>query len=183
MEILINTERLVLRQFRVEDAAALNRIANREYVLKWMPDWKSSVEDSEKQIQWFITQYPLATKEAALVALAITLDGEVIGMTGVGNKAALDNELEVAYFIAEEYAGNGYISEAVRAATRWAFASLGMDYLIAIVQTENLPSQRVVEKCGFEKIDERMILDDGQTEEKLFYYYRLYNSHTQMAAR
>ena len=51
-----------------------------------------------------------------------------------------------------------------------------MDYLIATVQMENQPSQRVAEKCGFEKIDARWLLDDGQTEEKLFYYYRRYKT-------
>jgi len=176
MSIRIETERLLLRQFRVEDAPALNRIANSEYVLKWMPDWKSAVEDTENQIKWFVSQYPLANKTTALVVFAITLDGTLIGMTGVGNKEALENELEVAYFISEEHSGNGYISEAVSAVTKWAFANLGMDYLIAIVQTENVLSQRVAEKCGFEKIDTRMILDDGQAEEKLFNYYRLYNA-------
>ena len=176
MGISINTERLMLRPFRIEDAAAVNRIANSEYVLKWMPDWKSTVEDTENQIKWFISQYPLASKTTALVVFAIELDGEVIGMTGVGNKAALDNELEVAYFIDEKYVGNGYASEAVSASTKWALENFGMDYLIAIVQTENVPSKRVAEKCGFEKIDTRMILDDGQAEEKLFNYYRLYNA-------
>ena len=175
MNFTIKTERLTLRPFLIEDAAALNRIANSEYVLKWMPDWKSTVEDTENQIRWFVSQYVLASKTTALVVFAIELDGTLIGMTGVGNKAAIDNEIEVAYFIAEMYVGNGYASEAVSAVTRWAFENLYMDYLIAIVQTENTPSQRVVENCGFERIDTRMILDDGQTEEKLFHYYRLYN--------
>jgi RimJ/RimL family protein N-acetyltransferase len=50
-----------------------------------------------------------------------------------------------------------------------------MDYLIAIVELDNYPSQRVVEKCGFRKIETRMILNSGESEEKPFFYYRLYN--------
>jgi len=34
---------------------------------------------------------------------------------------------------------------------------------------------RVVEKCGFTKLDTRMLINDGDTERKPFYYYRLYN--------
>jgi len=53
--------------------------------------------------------------------------------------------------------------------------TLHLDYLIAIVETDNDPSQRVVAKCGFQKVDTRMILNSGETEEKPFYYH-LYNS-------
>ena len=34
-------------------------------------------------------------------------------------------------------------------------------------------SQRIVEKCGFTKRKTLMILNAGETEEKLFSYYRL----------
>jgi RimJ/RimL family protein N-acetyltransferase len=59
--------------------------------------------------------------------------------------------------------------------SQWALGTLGLEYLIAIVETDNFPSQRVVEKCGFTKLETKMILNSGETEEKPFYYYRLYN--------
>lgn len=48
------------------------------------------------------------------------------------------------------------------------------DYLIAIVEPDNIPSQKVVERCGFRKIETRMLVNGGETEEKPFFYYRLY---------
>lgn len=57
----------------------------------------------------------------------------------------------------------------------WTFINLKLDYLIAIVETDNIPSQMVVEKCGFTKINTKMILNSGDKEEKPFYYYRIYN--------
>ncbi|MEM5770016.1 MAG: GNAT family N-acetyltransferase, partial [Bacillota bacterium] len=122
----------------------------------------------------FISQQGKACKTVARVMFAVTLRGRVIGMAGIGNKEEVDNEIETAYFISEEYAGQGYTSEAVAAVSQWALQSLGLDYLIAIVETDNIASQRVVEKCGFRKIDCRMILNSGEQEEKPFYYYRLY---------
>ncbi|KJZ95286.1 acetyltransferase, GNAT family [Clostridium sp. IBUN62F] len=59
--------------------------------------------------------------------------------------------------------------------TEWAFTNLKLDYLIAIVETDNIPSKRVIEKCGFTKMNTKMILNSGDTEEKPFYYYRIYN--------
>ena len=53
MPIQIETERLVLRQFKQEDANELHNICNQEYVLKWMPDWGVSVESLKEGIKWF----------------------------------------------------------------------------------------------------------------------------------
>jgi len=151
MNFNIETERLILRPFRVEDAPGLNSIANEEYILKWMPDWESTLEDTENLIRYFISVYPKANSLTARVMFAVLLNDSVIGMVGIGNKKEVDNEIEIAYFISEAYAGNGYILEAAHAVSRWALRSLKMNYLIAIVETDNYPSQRIVEKCGFEK--------------------------------
>ena len=141
-----------------------------------MPDWRSSVEDTEELITYFISQYPLANNLTARVMFAVVLDGAMIGMVGIGNKKEVNNEIEIAYFISEAYAGKGYISEAAKAVSCWALHNLKMDYLIAIVEINNFPSQRVVEKCGFQKIDTRMILNSGDKQEKPFFYYRLYGA-------
>lgn len=176
MNFVIHTERLTLRPFQVEDASALNSIANQAYILKWMPDWESNIEDTKNLIKWFVSQYPLVSKSTARVMFAVELHGSIIGMVGIGNKEEVDNEIEIAYFISEAQAGKGYISEAAKAVSRWALDTLKMDYLIAIVETDNYPSQRVVEKCGFQKINTRMILNSGESVEKPFFYYRLYNT-------
>lgn len=176
MDFIIQTKRLLLRPFTVEDAPALHRISNEPYVLRWMPDWEMPEEQMQRLIRYFVSQQEKACKTEARVMLAVTLEGRVIGMAGIGNKEEVDNEIETAYFISGEYAGQGYISEAVAAVSEWALQNLGLDYLIAIVETDNPASQRVVEKCGFSKIDCRMILNSGEQEEKPFYYYRLYPS-------
>lgn len=177
MSIYIETERLILREFVVADAVEIHKICNEEYVLKWMQDWKSSVDNMKDWIQWVNTEYTKATKETARIMLAVTLktNGSIVGMVGIGNKEEVDNEIEVAYFISEKFSNNGYISEATRAIIKWAFYNLELDYLIAIVELDNFSSQRVIEKCGFIKNETRMILNSGESEEKPFYYYRLYN--------
>lgn len=177
MNIYIETERLILRQFNVKDAEELHSICNQPYILKWMPDWESSVEQIEKLISWIEDQYSKATKDTARIVLAITLktNAKLIGMIGIGNKEEVNNEIEIAYFISEEYCNNGYVTEAAKAMTEWAFSNLKLDYLMAIVELDNIPSQRVVEKCGFTKLETKMILNSGEVEEKPFYYYRIYN--------
>ena len=177
MNIYIETERLVLRQFNLDDAKELNSICNQPYVLKWMPDWKSSIEDTKKMISWFANQCSIASESSARIILAVTIksSAKVIGVIGIGNKEEVNNEIEIAFFISEQYCNNGYISEAAKRMIEWVFIDLKLDYLIAIAEPDNIPSQRVIEKCGFTKLETKMILNSGEVKEKPFYYYRKYN--------
>lgn len=178
MDIFIETERLILREFKESDAEALCEICNQKYILKWMPDWEGTVEERRRWIRWVEGLYTKANNEKARIMLAVTLkeSNELIGMVGIGNKEEVDNEIEIAYFISEEYCNKGYMSEASKAMSQWAFNILDLEYIIAIVEIDNYPSQRIVEKCGFVKHDIKMILNSGETEEKPFCYYRLYNN-------
>ncbi len=56
---------------------------------------------------------------------------------------------EIGYGILEEYQGQGYATEAVRAACRWAFLHPELRSLEAETDAGNVASQRVLEKCGF----------------------------------
>ena len=56
---------------------------------------------------------------------------------------------EIGYGILEEYRRQGYATEAVQAACRWAFRHAEVKSLEAETETENAASQRVLEKCGF----------------------------------
>lgn len=177
MNICIETDRLFIRQFCQGDANSLQKICNEPYILKWMPDWKSSVDQMKGWIDWVNKQYDKATKETARIMLAVVMknNNQLIGMVGIGNKEEVDNEIEIAYFISEEFSNQGYITEAAKAMKDWVFENLKLDYLMAIVELDNFPSQKVVEKSGFQKIETRMIVNSGETEEKPFYYYRVYN--------
>lgn len=180
MSICIETERLILRQFSLDDAVELNKICNEPNILKWMPDWESSVDIRERWIEWIEKQYLIATRTTARIMLAVTIktNGRLVGMIGIGNKEEVENEIEIAYFISEKFSNKGYITEATKAMTKWVFDNLKLDYLIAIVELDNFSSQRVVEKSNFIKVEKRMILNSGEFEEKPFYYYRLYNRYT-----
>jgi [ribosomal protein S5]-alanine N-acetyltransferase len=149
MSIYIETERLILRQFALNDVEELHSICSQPYILKWMSDWKRTIEERKEWISWIQKHYLKATKNAARIMLAVTLKSskQLIGMVGIGNKEEVNNEIEIAYFISEEYSNNGYISEASKAMVEWAFT----------------------------KLDTKMILNSGDTEERPFYYYRIYN--------
>ena len=60
-----------------------------------------------------------------------------------------DGIAEIGYGILEAYQGQGYATEAVQAACRWAFLHPDVRSLEAETDAENAASQRVLQKCGF----------------------------------
>src|SRR5215212_5509923 len=74
-------------------------------------------------------------------------DGALMGQCGL---FYLDKttEIEVAYLLAQRYWGQGYATEAARAALRFGFETLGLDRIVAVVRPENAGSRRVLEKAG-----------------------------------
>lgn len=56
---------------------------------------------------------------------------------------------EIGYGISDEYQGQGYATEAVKAAVAWAFRQSGVTAVEAETEPDNKASQRVLEKCGF----------------------------------
>lgn len=60
-----------------------------------------------------------------------------------------DGSVEIGYGILEEYRGCGYATEAVTAAVNWALAQHDVTRVEAEVESDNIASKRVLEKCEF----------------------------------
>ena len=60
-----------------------------------------------------------------------------------------DGSVEIGYGITEENQGQGYATEAVESAVSWALKQSEVCRVEAEIDSENMKSQRVLEKCGF----------------------------------
>lgn len=69
--------------------------------------------------------------------------------------------VEIGYDLCESARGNGYATEALRSAARWALDQPGVDVVLARTEEENVASQRVMERAGFVRIE---------TDEDLLHY-------------
>lgn len=77
-----------------------------------------------------------------------------IGLAGFKGAPDLEQEAEIGYGIAPSYEGRGYMTEAVSALVGWAFLQPGCRAVTAETLKQNLPSQRVLAKTGFQVVRE-----------------------------
>lgn len=141
---VFETERLVLRAPRLEDAKAIAALANDRRIAentRRIPHPYTLADAKE-----FIAACRRTTGEMALTIA--TRDGKLIGGCGL---TLLDGAApEIGYWLGVPHWGKGYATEAVRALIDYAFTELEYDALAAGARVANPASRRTLEKCGFQ---------------------------------
>src|SRR5690242_5787668 len=105
------TERLTLRRFRADDAAAFAAYRSVPEVARYQ-SWEApvSIEEATARVQEFAAGDPSAP---GWFQYAIDLDGVLIGDIGLKLHENL-MQAEIGFTLAPQYQGQGYATEAVR---------------------------------------------------------------------
>jgi RimJ/RimL family protein N-acetyltransferase len=85
------------------------------------------------------------------VNLAICVDEEIVGTVGLSDVDQRAGNCEIGVWVAPEFHGRGYGTEASRLLTQYAFDELRMHRVLARVLATNEASARIWEKLGFEE--------------------------------
>ncbi len=162
MEIL--TERLIIRTLKDSDYP--NHIIN---------NVEAFYGDPKGLFNWLVSQYANMDIVNDVISLGIFLrqTGEYCGYAGAGKHIEL-NEPEIFYHLLPEKRGFGYATEAVIAVTKWAFENYNIHYLIGTVGVDNIKSQKVLKRSGYQFIDGRVSSKQAEGKESRYKYYRFY---------
>lgn len=76
-------------------------------------------------------------------------NNKLIGTCGYNNWSRVHNRIELSYDLNCDYWGQGIMTEAVLAITKFAFDALEARRVQATVVYDNIASMRVLEKCGY----------------------------------
>ena len=106
--------------------------------------------DTEKDGADYISAM-LSADERQTFAFAITVDNKVIGSIGVFRQGNIHRlTAEMGYYIAEEYWGNGIMTEIVKQTCKYVFENSDIIRIYAEPFAMNIASCRVLEKAGFQ---------------------------------
>ena len=152
MNLILETERLLLRPLELSDAQAMFVMDNNPEVHKYL--WQNptqTIEESIKIIEYVQSQYK--RNNIGRFATILKETGEFIGWTGIkfvdetpenGNI----NFYDFGYRLAEKFWGKGYATEATVAWLDYGFNQMNIEIMNAYTHNDNGASNHILEKSG-----------------------------------
>lgn len=144
--MILETERLILRQFRLKEAPRVYELASVAAVAATSLNIPHPYPES-LATEW-IAGHPEAVTKGMHVFAIVRRDDDLL----IGSVSLAVNErhhrAELGYWIGQPYWNQGYATEAVRRVIVWGFANLGLNRIFAQHFANNPASGRVMEKAG-----------------------------------
>jgi ribosomal-protein-alanine N-acetyltransferase len=143
---ILETERLLLREFVPDDIDALAAVISDPETMRFYPEPRDRA-GVESWIERNRGRY--RDDGHGLWAMVLKSSGEVVGDCGL-TRQTVDgvDEIEIGYHVRRDLWGRGLAPEAAAACRDYGFERLGAKQLISLIRPENLPSRRVAEKVG-----------------------------------
>jgi [ribosomal protein S5]-alanine N-acetyltransferase len=146
LSLPIVTPRLHIRPFEPGDAVPMMDVYADAEVMRYipggaLPDIKAvrKIMDEQLLAHW--------SRGYAYYAVALSLDGSVVGDAGFGLFEPT-GDVEIGYTFARSAWGKGYATEAAAACLLAGLAGLNVPRIIAVADVENVASHRVAERVG-----------------------------------
>lgn len=170
----LETRSLQLRQFVPGDAAAALILSNEESARTELPSQVyRDYGHALSEIEFLVSQYstPGNPRHGPYVlAIEHRASSCLIGHVGF---SPLDEDVEIGFSIAEKYQKQGLASEAIVAASRWAFEAFALDRILGIASATNLASRRTLERAEFaHEGDKAMRFQGIEKEVSVYALYR-----------
>lgn len=159
-KLILQTERLVLREFVEEDAEDFYVLGSDPEIVRYTQDPGGGFRDLDHAREILIS-HPMADYARhgfGRWACCLREDGALIGFAGLKYLEEL-REVDLGYRLIPEHWGRGLATEVCRPVLRYGFDTLGLDRIIALVHPDNAASIRVLEKLGMQRDGE--LEDDG----------------------
>ena len=142
---MMKTQWLILRKFRVEDAADILEYASDAQTIEYLI-WEGldTIEAARAAIYDYYWSRP------GIWAIELAETSKMIGCIDI-RLVHGDDKVKFGYVINRAYWGKGYMTEALRAIMALCFEGLEVNRFEANHYAENPASGRVMEKCGMQR--------------------------------
>jgi [ribosomal protein S5]-alanine N-acetyltransferase len=155
MDAVIETSRLLLRTFTINDAQLIYDLNNDPEVIRYTYDPITDLEHAKHILETVILpQYALYKHGRWAVHIKQSL--EFIGWCGLKYRPE-QNEVDLGYRFKQSSWGKGYATEAAFASIKYGFEKLNLPRIIGRAVPGNAGSLRVLEKCGMQFLREEVV--------------------------
>lgn len=153
MKATLDTPRLNLRQWRLDEFETFHELTESEPMRRFLGPDPPSREDSFNRMlrnagSWALFGFgPFAIVDRETAA-AVGTCALFRSLRGLGPD--FDSFPEAGWIVAEPFWGRGYATEAMRAVLSWFEAKHGGGRTVAMISTGNAASERIAVKLGYE---------------------------------
>jgi ribosomal-protein-alanine N-acetyltransferase len=151
MKIIAETERLILREWTLDDAPDLFQLNSNPNVLKFTGDKPfKNIQEAEELILNY-EQYSKYGLGRWIVHRKI--DSQFLGWCGLRFQENI-NETDIGFRFLETQWNKGYATESAKATINYGFGILGIKQIVARCKKENASSTKVLQKIGMKLFSE-----------------------------
>jgi RimJ/RimL family protein N-acetyltransferase len=169
-EFRIETDRLILRDWREEDWAPFFASTNTPAVMRWLggllDDEKKA--DVRRRLESYREQYGHTFWVIERKDDGGDLSGEILGFCGLkrcNQVGAPIGDFEIGWRLREDAWGKGYAGESARAAMRAGFEVFDAPHMVALTVQGNAASWGLMEKLGMRRRTDLDFASDEWAEE------------------
>ncbi|MFA0325458.1 ribosomal-protein-serine acetyltransferase [Vibrio splendidus] len=168
----INTQNLSLKIIEASGAQEFSQLVKSSpSLLPWL-DWchsEFSIIEAEKFI--LATRLNWVKAEAFGFGIFERKSDKLVGMVAINELYHTFNMASLGYWVGDEFQRKGIAKEAIIALFEFCFALLKLTRLEIVCDTENLPSQKLIEKCGAERetIAKNRFIFNGKPKDGVVY--------------
>ncbi|BCG58532.1 GNAT family N-acetyltransferase [Paenibacillus sp. URB8-2] len=170
---VIQTERLMLRPFVIQDAESMlrNWIGDEEVQANYGEPVYETIESVHELLQKWMSSY--AQSEFYRWALVLKDRKECIGQIAFCHVDSVHHVADIEYCIGRSYQGQGYATEALTSVIQFVFGHTKLNRLQAFHRGRNVSSGRVLQKAQmkYEGILRKSYFysDMGEYDDKIYY--------------
>jgi len=146
----LETERLFLRRVVKEDVKEIFTLRSNKETMKYIPrPLVKTEEDALAHIA--MIEDKIENNEGINWAITLKNDPKLIGLIGHYRIKPEHFRAEIGYMLLPEYHGKGIIVEAIKETIKYGFEIMNLHSIEAMIDPENLASEKVLQKSGFVK--------------------------------
>ena len=152
-KIIVETERLILREVTEADAAFINALLNTEGFLKYIGDRGVRTDDEARVFIRDRYRKSYSDNGYGLYTVIQKSDGVPVGVCGFVRRDTLPGP-DIGFAFLPEHERKGFGLESASAMMEYGRDHLGFEEVYAITTITNGPSMRLLEKLGFHFLEE-----------------------------
>jgi ribosomal-protein-alanine N-acetyltransferase len=142
-------------------------------VSRWLASWPPLVDVEEAKHRIAVAQSEAEAGHAVHWVIERRDDGRVIGWVRVMRRDGDPARGELGFWLGEAFQRCGFATEAVRAAVPAGFASLELATIEGGAQPMNEASQKVMQRVGMVRSDERTVWASARQRHEQCVFYRI----------